>query len=149
MAYFLGISYLVLGLAGVLGWYYAMRGWRESEDVGRQLAAAKSETETEKRKTFTVEARALTAEARASAMTGRAEQLELALAAERQSRQNLIDVLARSGNPNVAPVVVDSALDELYKDGDGRAPGADPGARGNPPGVSAVAARASTKTPPG
>lgn len=142
------IALLVSGLAGVTGWFFAWRSRGETIDARNQAAVERATAVSAQAVAFAANERAVTAEARWSAEAGRAKGLELQLAAERQSRQNLVDALAKSGAP-VGDVLVDSALDELYTNPGRGGQGAGSGASGDPVGLPRLVTGIAPKTPVG
>lgn len=129
------ISLMATALVGMLGWYFAWRARGEAGDERRRAESALAGEIAAKAMALEATQAKLTAEGMGAAQKSRADGLSLQLDTERASKQALIDALAKAGAP-VGPVVVDSALDGLYKNGDQRGQGGDPNAGGNPAGVS-------------
>jgi hypothetical protein len=133
------VSLMATALIGMLGWFFAWRARGEAGDERRRAESALAGEIAAKAMALEATQAKLTAEGMGAAQRSRADGLALQLDTERASKQALIDALAKAGAP-VGPVVVDSALDGLYKNG--RSQGADSNTGGNPTGVSGQPASA-------
>jgi hypothetical protein len=129
------------GAAGMLGWFFAWRSRGEALGATRKADAAEAGEIAAKTLVIEANGRALTAEAKFTVERSRADSAEAQLAAERQSRQALVNAFAKAGAA-VGDVVVESALDRLYPNGDTGNPGARPDSSGDPVGVSGQSAPA-------
>lgn len=145
---FSAIALLVSGLAGVVGWIVAWRSRGETLDVRKQLAEAARDLADTQTLALQQGLVASTADAKWQAEMLRSAALESQLAAERQSRQSLVDALAKSGAP-VGDLLVDGALDELYADqgSGGSRPRSNTGGGSN--GVPVIVTGTTRKTNPG
>jgi hypothetical protein len=132
---FTTIALLATGAVGMLGWYFAWRGRGEIIAARKEVEAAEAGEATAKQVAFENGGRAVTAETLAGARLSQLEGLQMQLDGERKSRQHLVDELTKAGVA-VGPVVVESALDRLYKDSRQGGPGSDPGSGGDPQRVS-------------
>jgi len=140
------IALLLSGLAGVIGWYVAWRSRGETVDARKEIAVERAAATEAQNVAFSANDHAVTAEARWSAEVVRSSGLERQLAMERQSRQNLVDALAKSGAP-VGDLLVDSALDELYPNPGSAGSGPGSGTSRDPAGVPGVVTGTAPKTP--
>ena len=130
----------------MLGWFFAWRARGEVVDCQKAMHAAVAGEAAAKALAFEANASAVAAAASAQAAQFTATGLQNQLDAERKSRQALVDALAKAGAP-VGDVVVESALDGLYPNGDQGGPGAGADPSGSPVGVPGqLAPRSRTTT---
>lgn len=129
---------------GAIGWVFAWRARGEALDESKAHEKTKLELAATKSTAMDEGRRAAAAEIRARFEAERSAALEAALAAERQTRQSLVDALTKAGVP-VGPALVDNALDRLYKDKGGQGGGA-VAAGGTPAGVPVTATGSSSPT---
>lgn len=124
---FTTVSLLITGALGMLGWFAAWRARGEVVTGQKAAQAAVAGEAAAKVMAFEGNAKAIAAEAKLLAEVARSSSLEKLLAQERQSKQTLLDEMAKRGLP-VGDVVVDVELDRLYKDGNqgGQGPGSGP-----------------------
>lgn len=144
---FTTIALLATGAVGMLGWFFAWRARGDVVDAQKAVQAAIAGETAAKGLAFEADARAVASGAQLTAAKMAATGLQNQLDAERKSRQDLVDALARSGAP-VGDVLVGSALDGMYPDGDQGGAGASPSPGGSPvgvPGQSAAIARTTTR----
>lgn len=106
------ISMLLLGLSGVLGWWYAVKR-------GMALDSAIALSAERYRAAMENAAAALSAQGQLRVSDMRVAELIEELNRERQSRKELVDALAKSGAA-IGGQFVDDAFDDLYPDGRGQ-----------------------------
>lgn len=140
------VALLVTGALGMFGWFFAWWGQRQVVGKDAELAAAVAGEAAAKTVALAAEGKASTATAQLAAEKARADALSMQLDSERQARQHLVDELAKKGIP-VGGIVVDDAVDRLYKDGGGPGAGADAGR--DPQRVSGQPASAAAPTDKG
>lgn len=107
------VALMATGALGMLGWFFAWRARGEVIEARHEVEAAEAGEAAAKGVAFDNGARAVTAESLAGSERSRSEALQRELDGERKAKQALIDALAKSGAP-VGPIVVESALDQLY-----------------------------------
>lgn len=111
------VGMLITGALGMLGWFFAWHGQRAVVGKDKEVADAKAGEASARQVALEAEAKAATAQALLAAAQSRAGSLQVQLDAERKSRHDLVDELAKRGVP-VGDVVVDAAVDRLYPNGD-------------------------------